>query len=264
MVKQAFDHDDEIMYQYDSSKWWDVYNVAAMELNEMPITDTSADPGQDAWIVLYGAGGDCLYDKPNKTFNIDGIVYDVRPDRTNIMSYFKHCFPSEAHFSLIQKTRSELAVTELHRKPVTDSIDVKTWRNKTEVGIEDATYPYFDSHFHPIILDNIPLKWASSKISVDDSEGPVSRAVIGLRILQYAGEGGLNIQLVDPNGDVHTLQQPSQNETRILDTISSLFYIDTTVKNGLWTLRVAEQPNYGFASHPEGYLYDWQLQFEAP
>jgi hypothetical protein len=262
VVKQAFDPDDTYMLSgVDLSKWWNEYNQDAFELDNLPITDTPADPGRGAWEAIFGTANTCSYNLHCMRFFIDNIFYDVCPDRTNIMSYFKGCFPQEVHFSPIQKERAELAVTELHRKPITESIDVKTWRNKTEIKIGDATY----ERSHPVDLNNIPLKWATSKISVNDNEdGPVSRVVVGVRILQFAGEGALNIQLIDPNGNIYTLQQPGDNEYRILSTIQSLFYVNTTVKNGLWTLRAAEQPNYGFLSHLVGYLYDWQLQFEAP
>jgi hypothetical protein len=262
VVKQAFDSDDQYMLSgSDLSKWWIVYNQAAFELDNLPITDTPADPGTDAWAEIYGQANICSYNLLGMTFIIDGIFYDVRPDRTNIMSYFKSCFSREAHFSPIQTERSELAVTELHRKPVTESLDVKTWRNKTDITIGGATYIYQPSH--PVDLNNIPLKWATSKISVEDGKGAVSRVRVGVSINQIVGGGGLHIELIDPHGITHTLQQPSQNEPRILETIRDLFYIDTRVKNGLWTLRVAEQPNYGMIN-TQGFISDWQLQFEAP
>lgn len=256
IIKFAFDHDDEHTYSgsgVDKSLWYIEYNQAAFEVDNYPVNDTPADPGPDVWTELYGDA--CLYDKPSVTFNIDGILYEVKPDRTNIMSYFKSCFPNEARFSPDQVKRAELTVTELHRKPVTEILDVKTWRNTKLVKIEDAT-TYFRY--------NKQLKWSLSPIWVNDSEqGQVKRAVVGVRIFQKTNEGGLHIELVDPDGEIHTLQKPVDNIHRARDLISSLFYVNTTIKNGMWVLRVAEEPNFsGGLGSQEGYIYDWQIQFE--
>lgn len=261
IVKFAFDHDDEHTYSgADTSYWYIAYNQAAFEVDNYPVNDTPADPGPDVWTELYGDA--CFYGKPSVTFNIDGVLYEVKPDRTNIMSYFKSCFPNEARFSPDQVKRAELTVTELHRKPVTEVLDVKTWRNTKLVKIEDATSL-------PIFWDKTQLKWSLSPIWVNDSEqDQVKRAVVGVKIFQKANEGGLHIELIDPDGNIHSLQKPADNIHREKNRVSSLFYVNTPIKNGIWLLRVAEEPNFigglgGLDLHEEGYIYDWQIQFET-
>ncbi|MEK6899986.1 MAG: hypothetical protein AABX05_02570, partial [Nanoarchaeota archaeon] len=65
--------------------------------------DTPADPGVPLFISVYGGNG-CDPDLNKKinvpvTLNTGTKTYTFHQDRTNIMSYFKGCFPSLAHFS---------------------------------------------------------------------------------------------------------------------------------------------------------------------
>lgn len=277
VIEYAFDKDDELSsgdaYLHDPNVWWEVENSSAEAVRDIPVADTPADANTTVWAELWEEV--CLQETPSVLFNITGVEYTLEPDRTNIMSYFKHCFPRESHFSPNQIERAELCVSSLHRQAVTDEVNVTIHRSDTQVPIPDATRifrrvqngppPQSDAN-----AGSASLQYATSYIFVED-EGPPfwpgeKRVIVGVDIYQARNEGGLHIELVDPEGTVHVLQGPDQNESRVGDRIKTLFYLESDLHQGLWMLRVAEEPNE--SSIPpagvEGYIAGWHIQFETP
>jgi hypothetical protein len=265
VVKKAFDHDDEYMVAVDPADWIHVENAAALELNILPVTDTPGDPGKDAWKAYFGSAHVCDRTNSKIPIMIDNVEHDIQPDRTSIMSYFSSCFKQEAHFTSIQRQRAERSVTDLHRVPVTTPHAITTWRNDTLVQIEDASLAH-----HFIAPATVPLKWAVSRISVHNSPaGTGGRVIIGVSIYQMPDEGDLHMEIVDPQGGAHQL--PDQTSSRLGSFIKSLYYVTASSMDGLWTLRVAEQPAFDpvlvsdpFGRHHRGAILGWQLQFEEP
>jgi hypothetical protein len=263
VIEYAFDHDDEINYALsDPPNWWELDNVGALNLNSIRVVDTPGDIGGSLWEELYGDGAKCGPEYERIEFPIDGPVYTLQPDRTNIMSYFKGCFPGEHSFTPIQILRSETAVKNLHRMAVTDSVVAKTWRNDTWKIIPDNSSPGGGSAGnHP------PPKSVTSHILVNDGyAGAFGRVIVGVKLIQPLEHAGVSIELITPNGTAHMLKYDWENKVRRM--MATQFYFNTSLKskNGLWRLRVTETPHPVYRRarlyRVPGFLIDWQLQFE--
>ena len=268
VIEYAFDHDDEINYALSNPpNWWEVDNQAALSLNSIRVVDTPGDIGGSLWEELYGDGAKCGPEYERIEFPIDGVVYTLQPDRTNIMSYFKGCFPGEHSFTPIQIQRSETAVKNLHRMAVTDSVVAKTWRNDTWKVIPDNSYKVTHLLDGSWVGNPKPPKSVTSHILVkDDDVGAFGRVIVGVKLIQLLSQAGVSIELITPNGTAHMLKNDWENKVRRL--MATQFYVNTSLKNknGLWTLRVTEWPHpvSVFVSNQKvpGFLIDWQLQFE--
>ncbi|MDH3508887.1 MAG: proprotein convertase P-domain-containing protein, partial [Gammaproteobacteria bacterium] len=226
IVDDLYNRDDEVSY-----------SGIAGYLNHpfYAVTDTPADVAAAIFEEQYGSDAGCAYspDFVNIAVSFGGyqnpFVYTIRPDRRNIMSYFKGCFPQDASFSYKQVVRAEVAAS-FHRDPVTRHLMIDTWINDADKGISVAGYG--------------DEKWVASYIRVEDDERPlpIRRAIVGVDIKHP--RGGLFIHVVSPDGQVFQLHSPANNENQISGDVKDLFTIENTGslrKNGLWKLLVAEQ-----------------------
>jgi len=197
------------------------------------IKDTAVDPGPGLWKEVFGEAcglndNVVAYSVPTSLPGLPNLDFSLAPDRRNIMSYFKGCFPEDAHFSNHQIRRAEGAVKN-HRSGVAYGEYVGTWINDENVTIPLKAKA--DEH------------WATSHIKIDDSSS-LDRAIkiiIGVDIKHPTG--GLFIEAVAPDGQVFPLQNPSQNRDQISGDVKTLFYLDAEgVKlDGIWKLRVKDE-----------------------
>jgi hypothetical protein len=235
-------------------------------LSNYPIKDTPPDAGNDIFGEEYGLGEANWCNIYNKSVDIDvdyksrTYTYTIEPDRRNISSYFKTCYPGYMTMTPDQVKKLH-AATEMHRSKVTKFRLVPTWRSSIKVKIPPA--------------GNATPKPAISYIQVKGS-GPtinlVSKITVGVDIVHP--RGGLQIELWSPNKDVYVLQRPIDNSNvpgfLLSGGIKTLFFqkaiSGNTRRNGLWQLRVCEDtrlkklgdPSGAAGPKGEGYINDWQ------
>ncbi len=154
------------------------------------IEDTPVDPNGGLWKEVFGEKcglNDKMvsYSVPTSLPDLPNLDFSLVPDRRNIMSYFKGCFPADAHFSGHQIRRAEAAVKN-HRSVVSYSEYVDTWINPEDVDI-------------PLEAMDGEL-WATSYLKVDASLDleRATKIVIGVDIKHPTG--GLFIEAIAPDG----------------------------------------------------------------
>lgn len=98
-------------------------------LEDHILEDTPPDPGSGLWVNYFGKDHYC--DPANDTIsvNVNGIVYDLQPDRSLIMSYFKGCTGLGQHWSPDQVDRIELSL-RYHRQHLVKKSVVDCYYNK--------------------------------------------------------------------------------------------------------------------------------------
>jgi hypothetical protein len=82
------------------------------------VTDTLPDPGNNLFDHVYGEGGcaaQAFINVPVTFSNGTKKEYKLKPDRGNVMSYFKHCLGFPMHFSPMQRTGIRRSLEEENR-----------------------------------------------------------------------------------------------------------------------------------------------------
>lgn len=237
-------------------------------LSNYPIEDTPPDAGNDIFAEEYGEEPAwCNIYNKNVDIDVDYMgspyTFILEPDRRNISSYFKTCYPGYMNISPQQVKKLHAAI-ERHRSKVTTFRRVPTWSNSIDVRIPPAEY------VHP--------KPAISYIQVEGSGSVINlvdEITIGVDIVHP--RGGLHIELWSPDNDIYILQEPNENSNvpgfLLSGGIKTLFFKKAingnARRNGLWQLRVWEDTllkkpgDAPPAAGPkgEGYINSWQLQF---
>jgi hypothetical protein len=82
------------------------------------VTDTPPDPGNGLFDHVYGQGGCAAQESVKVPVTFSGgnkKEYKLKPDRGNVMSYFKHCLSFPMHFSPMQVTGMRRSLEEENR-----------------------------------------------------------------------------------------------------------------------------------------------------
>ena len=91
---------------------------------QFKVEDTPPDPGPDLFVAVHGSACDAARGEVEVAVGEDKFV--LAPDRWNVMSYFKSCWPSEAtdfYFSPDQLKWAKLALTGGNRQALLENED---------------------------------------------------------------------------------------------------------------------------------------------
>ena len=249
ILKALFDGDTKQTYEGE------VANLAAFPINDTPPdpdtgpyegyfgVDPNVDENAECWTSATSIQADVAFGAPwNQT-----QTYTLAPDRRNVMSYFKGCFGPYHYFSPNQITRAHAAATG-HRASVVDSVLVGGWENTLDVTIPPRSN-----------LGAGPLTWVSSYLKTTGIGSP-TRVRVHVDIKHDTG--GLNINLVTPNGLELPLQSYTANVGKIAGDVKTIFYINGAAlpKDGLWQLKVSAQ--YSQLDAAVRKIDDWRIEFE--
>lgn len=120
-------------------------------LGDHRILDTPPDPNSTLWKSEFGDDL-CLAQNDHITVNVPAYNagYDLRPDRSLVMSYFKGCTNLEQHFSPDQVDRIQLALS-VHRRHLVDQDVVECYDSKYDAtdwtGMDPASAAYLKDHY---------------------------------------------------------------------------------------------------------------------
>lgn len=249
ILKELFDGDAKMNFEDEFAY-----------LSAYPINDTPPDPDAAPFEEVFGQnpnvneGAACFLGSTSVSTTIAygspwnlSQKYTLTPDRRNVMSYFKGCFGQYHYFSAQQVNRQNAAALG-HRASVVDSVWVDGWENTGDVTIP----PRPD-------LGVGPLKWVSSYLKPTGVGSP-TRVRVHVDIKH--DEGGLNINLVAPNGQEFVLQGHAANSGKIDGDIKTIFYVNGAglPKAGLWQLKVSAQ--YTQLDEAVRKIDAWRIEFE--
>ena len=133
------DHEKVLIYSFDGDHWSKVDF-----LGDHRIFDTPPDPRGSLWKSEFGSDV-CLPENDLVSVHVPelGETYDLRPDRSLVMSYFKGCTALGQHFSPDQVERIEVSLDH-HRQHLVDQNVVDCYYAKydatdwTTLGPEQA------------------------------------------------------------------------------------------------------------------------------
>lgn len=240
--------DNDINPSTSSNAYW---------LNLFPIHDTPPDPGPNVWDDAFAISGvKHLCDVGNKSLDIVANLgpwgtqsFHFAPDRRNIMSYFNSCAGWGDYLtkSPDQVARQEAAAS-IHRTTVSNVVNVDSWVNDKDVAI-------------PGQVSGTPKKYATSLIRTTPSDAAsITRVLVHVDIKHDVG--GLDISLVNPEGNEFVLQAASANTGKIVGDVKSIFYLNRGWMNvvGTWALKVTDANTHATVATRK--LDAWRIELE--